>query len=216
MLDFLQPSSHAVLFTIHKLADGIEWRGGQVARLRLVGKIISIELTNEMSERLGDFLGMLISVTRVLPLRPGQRFIGHPVLRELFPHMRHVGSEMNVAPVLAAIDIGAGAAIRSGAGTALESIFPAIARNRAAIGERQRFLQRDIDSLADPRFSGVTDSGQSQHRRHAAGHLVGEMAWRSALPFGVVALAEKKSAGGIGDGVTAFVMPVQSGPTEWR
>jgi hypothetical protein len=68
---------------------------------------------------------------------------------------------MNVAAVLAAVDVSAGAPIRFAARTALESIFPAVPRNRTAISERQRFLQRDIDSLARPRFSGVTDSGKS-------------------------------------------------------
>src|SRR5918995_1189922 len=130
MIDLLQPSAQTVLFTIDKLTDRIERRGSEVARLRLVGKIICIELTNEMSERFADLVGMLVAVARVLPLRPGQRFIGHPILRELFPHVRHVGGEMNVAAVLAAVDVRPGAAIRSAAGPAFQSIFTAVTGNR--------------------------------------------------------------------------------------
>jgi hypothetical protein len=66
MLDLLQPSARAVLFTIDKLADRIERRSGQVARLCLVGKIIGIELTDEIGKRAGDFLGMLIAVALVV------------------------------------------------------------------------------------------------------------------------------------------------------
>ena len=37
--------------------------------------------------------------------------IGHPVLRELAPHVRHVGREVNVASISATVDVGAGAAV---------------------------------------------------------------------------------------------------------
>ena len=40
MLDFLQPLARAILLAVDELADGVERRGGEMARLRLVGKII--------------------------------------------------------------------------------------------------------------------------------------------------------------------------------
>ena len=55
MLEILQPFAHPVLSAIDKLAYCIQRRGGQMARLCLVGEIIGIELTNEVGERLGDF-----------------------------------------------------------------------------------------------------------------------------------------------------------------
>ncbi len=123
---------------------------------------------------------------------------------------------MNVAAVLAAIDISAGTAVRFAAGTAFQSILAAVARDGAAVGKGQRFLQRHVDALAGTGFSRVPDSCKRQHRRHRAGHLVGEMARCSALPFGVVALAEQKSTGGIGNGVAAFVMPIRTRAAERR
>src|SRR5581483_4354481 len=42
----------------------------------------------------------------------------------------------------------------------------------------------------------------------------GEMARRGALAFGIVSLAEEKTAAGIGDGVAALVVAVRSGAAE--
>ena len=159
---------------------------------------------------------MLIAVARIFPLGSGERLVGHPVLRELLPHVRHVGGEVNVAAVLAAVDVRSRAAVRFAAGTALEPILAAVARDRAAVGKRQRFLQRHVDALAGAGFARVANPGEPQHRRHRAGHLIREMARRRALPFGVVALAEEKPAGGVGDGVAAFVMAIGPGAAERR
>ena len=112
-----------------------------MAPLRLIGEIVGVELTDKIGERVGNFIGVRVSVTRVLPFRPGEGLIGHPILCELFPHMRHVRREMNISPVLTPIDVRAGAPVSFRPGTALQPILAAIARNRAAVGERQRFLQ---------------------------------------------------------------------------
>ncbi len=60
----------------------------------------------------------------------------------------------------------------------------------------------------------VANSGESEQRRHGARHLISEMAGRGALPFGVVALTEEKTAGGVGDGVAAFVVAIGPGASE--
>ena len=130
--------------------------------------------------------------------------------------MRHVGGEVNVAAVLAAVDIRAGAAVGFAAGPAFQAILARVARDRAAVGKRQRFLQRHVDALAGAGFARVANAGQRQHRRHRARHLISQMARRRALPFGVVALAVEKTAGGIGDRVAAFVMAIRPGAAKRR
>ena len=134
---------------------------GEMARLRLVGKIVGIELADELGKRLGHFCGMLIAVARVFPLRPGELFVGHPVLRELFPHMRHVGGEVNVAAIFTAIDIRPRAAVRFGAGPPLQAVLARIARDAAAVGERQGFLQRHVDALAGAGYARMTNRGEA-------------------------------------------------------
>ena len=216
MLDLLQPLARAILFAVDELADGIERRRGKMARLRLVGEFIGAELTDESGKRPGDFIGVFVAIARIFPFGSGEGLIGHPVLRELLPHVRHVRGEVNVASVLAAIDVRARAAVGFSAGTALEPILAAVARDGAAVGESQRFLKRHIDALAGAGFARVANAGKPQHRRHRAGHLIREMARRRALPFGVVALAKQKPAGGVGDGITAFVMAIGPGAAERR
>ena len=52
MIDLLHPLTDDVLLTVDELADGVERRGGEMARLGLIGKIIGIELTDKFGERL--------------------------------------------------------------------------------------------------------------------------------------------------------------------
>src|SRR5438093_5494732 len=122
--------------------------------------------------------------------------------------MRHIGREMNVTTVFTAINVRTGAAVSFRAGTPLQPILPAVTRDGAAVRECQCFLQRYIDALAGAGFTLVPNAGEREHRRNAARHLVSEMTWRRALPFGVIALTEKKTTGRIGDGIAAFVMAI--------
>ena len=73
MVDLLQPFARAILLAVDELADGVERRRGEMARLRLIGKIVGVELADKFGERLGDFVGVLIAVARILPLRAGER-----------------------------------------------------------------------------------------------------------------------------------------------
>src|SRR4029453_1991181 len=69
MFDLLQPLAHTILLAIDELADGVERRRGEVARLRFVGEIGGIELRNEFGESSGNLAGMLITVSRTFPFR---------------------------------------------------------------------------------------------------------------------------------------------------
>ena len=159
---------------------------------------------------------MFVAIARIFPFGSGEGLIGHPVLRKLLPHVRHVRGEMHVASVFASIDVRSRAAVGFSTGAALEPILSAVARDGAAVGESQRFLERNVDALAGTGFARVANAGKPQHRRHRAGDLICEMARRRALPFGVVALAKQKPAGGVGDGIAAFVMAIGSRATERR
>ena len=111
MLDLLQPLARAILFAVDELADGIERRRGKMARLRLVGEFVGAELTDESGKRPGDFIGVFVAIARIFPFGSGEGLIGHPVLRELLPHVRHIRGEVNIAAVLAAIDVRSRAAV---------------------------------------------------------------------------------------------------------
>ena len=60
MIDFLHPLARAVLFAVDELADGIERRAGEMARLRLVGEIIGVELADEVGKRLRYFPDIIV------------------------------------------------------------------------------------------------------------------------------------------------------------
>ena len=141
---------------------------------------------------------------------PQKSLIGHPVLRELAPHVRHIGREMDVASVLAAVDVRAGAAIVLAAGPPLEPIFSSVARNRTAVGESQCFLKRNVDALARSSNSSVTNARKSQGGRHARRDLVGQVTGCRTLSLRVVALAIEKTAGSVSDGVAAFIVSIRS------
>jgi hypothetical protein len=130
--------------------------------------------------------------------------------------MRHVGREMDVAPVLTPIDVRARPAVTLRTWTAFESILATITGDGTTVGKCKRFLKRHIDALPDSSETRMSNAGQSQHRRHGSGHLIGQMARRRALAFGIVALSEKKSARRIGDSVAAFVMTIRTGSSEGR
>src|SRR5262249_14947256 len=125
-------------------------------------------------------------------------------------HVRHIGGEMDVMSVLAAVDVGTGTAIVLSAGPPFHPILSRVARNRTAVGEGQSLLERNIDALADAVQSGVTNPRKSQGRRHARRDLVGQMTGRRTLSLGVVALPIKTTAGSIGDCVAAFVVSMGS------
>src|SRR4030095_11574701 len=147
MIDFLQPFPGPVLLALDELTDGIERGRGEMARLRFVGKIISVEFSDEFRECPGDFVPMLIAIAWIFPLRSGKRLIVHPVLCELLPHVRHARREVHIAAVFAAIDIRTGAAVSLSPWAPFETILARIAGDRAAVGKRQRFLERHIDAL---------------------------------------------------------------------
>src|SRR6266480_389364 len=69
MLDLSQPFARSILLAIDEFADGVERRRGEMARLRFVSEIVGGELTDKISECLRDFLGVLISIARILPFR---------------------------------------------------------------------------------------------------------------------------------------------------
>ena len=105
---------------------------------------------------------MRVAIARVLPLRSGERSAGHPVLRELAPHMRHVGGEVDVAAIFASIDVRSGAAVSLGAGPPLQAVLPRIARNGAAVGEGQRLLKRHVDPLPGAGDASMAHARQAQ------------------------------------------------------
>ena len=73
MLDLLQPLARPKLFTFDELADGVERRGGKMARLRFVGEFVGGELADEFGEGLGDFLGVGVAIAWVFPFGTGKR-----------------------------------------------------------------------------------------------------------------------------------------------
>src|SRR5215510_3250532 len=214
MLDLLKPLARPNLFTFNELSHGVERSCGEMAPLRLVSKFLCGKLADEMGEGLRDFRSVRLTVFRIFPFGTRKRLIGHPVLGELSPHVRHIGGEMDVMSVFAAVDVGTGPAIVFAAGPPLQPILARITRNRTAVGEGQSFLERNIDALADAVQSGVTNPRKSQGRRHARGDLVGQMTGRRTLSLGVVALTIKKTAGSIGDCVAAFVVSMVSRASE--
>ena len=214
MLDLLQPLARPNLFTFNELSHGVERGGGKMTPLRLLGKFFGGKLADEMRESLRNFRSVRVTVFWVFPFRTRKSLIGHPVLRELSPHVRHIGREMDVTSVLAAVDVRAGTAIVLAAGAPLEPIFSTVARNRTAVGESQCFLKRNVDTLARSSNSSVTNASKSQGGRHTGRDLVGQMTRCRTLSLRVVALAIEKTAGSVGDGVAAFVTTIRSGPSE--
>src|SRR5262245_3793762 len=214
MLDLLKPLARPNLFTFNELSHGVERSGGEMAPLRLVRKFVSGKLTDEVGEGLRDFRSVHVTVFRIFPFGTRKRLIGHPVLGELSPHVRHIGGEMDVMSVFAAVDVGTGTAIVFAAGPPLQPILSRVARNRTAVGEGQGFLKRNIDPLAESVQSGVTNTRKAQGRSHARRDLVGQMTGRRTLSLGVVALTIKKTAGSIGDGIAAFVVSMGSRASE--
>src|SRR5215510_10870010 len=214
MLDLLKPLARPNLFTFNELSHGVERSCGEMAPLRLLGKFLSGKLTDEMGEGLRDFRSVRVTVFRIFPFGTRKRLIGHPVLRELSPHVRHIGGEMDVMSVFAAVDVGSGAAIVFAAGPRLQPILSRVACDRPAVGEGQSLLERDIDALADSVQSGVTNTSKSQGRRHARRDLVGQMTGRRTLSLGVVAMTIEKTPGSIGDCVAAFVVSMGSRASE--
>ena len=71
-------------------------------------------------------------------------------------------------------------------------------------------MERHVDALARAGLPRVTNAGKPQRRRHARRELISQMTRRRTLAFFVVALAVEKTAGGVGDGVAAFVMTIRS------
>src|SRR5262245_3346419 len=123
MLDLLKPLARSYLLTFNELSHRVERSGGQMTPLRLLGKFLGGKLTDEMGEGLRNFRSVRVTVFWVFPFRTRKRLIGHPVLRELTPHMRHIGREMDVTSVFAAVDVGTGTAIVLAAGPPLQPIF---------------------------------------------------------------------------------------------
>ena len=72
MIHLLQPFTHAILFAVDELADRVERRRGEMAQLCFVGKIVGIELADKFSESLCHFFRMLVAVSWILPLGPGE------------------------------------------------------------------------------------------------------------------------------------------------
>src|SRR5262249_21158700 len=116
MFDLLKPLARPNLFTFNELSHGVERSGGEMAPLRLVGKFLSGKLTDEMGEGLGTFRSVSVTVFRFSPFGTRKRLIGHPVRGDLSPHVRHIGGEMDVMSVFAAVDVGPGTAIVFAAG----------------------------------------------------------------------------------------------------
>src|SRR5262245_49938137 len=210
MLDLLKPLARPNLFTFNELSHRIERSGGEMAPLRLLSKFIGGKLTDEMGEGLRNFRSVRITVFRIFPFRTRKRLIGHPVLRELTPHMGHISGEMDVTSVFAAVDVGTGTTIVLAPGSPLQPIFFRVARNRTAVGEGQGFLKRNIDALANSVQSGVTNTSKPQGRRHTRCDLIGQLTGRRTLSLGIVALAIEKAASSIGYSVAALVMSMGS------
>src|SRR5262245_24322402 len=173
MLDLLQPLARPKLFALNELSHGVKRGGGEMATLRLVGKFLGSELADEIRESLGHVDGMRVSISRVFPFRTPKSFIGHPVLRKLAPHVRHVRREMDVPTVFAAINIRASAAIVFATRPPLQTIFSSVARHRTAVGEGQCFLKRNVDALARSSAPSVTNTREAQHGRNRCRDLVG-------------------------------------------
>src|SRR5215475_6124554 len=164
MFDLLKPLARPNLFTFNELSHGVERSGGEMASLRLVGKFLSGKLTDEVGEGLRDFRSVRVTVFRIFPFGTRKRLIGHPVLRELSPHVRHIGGEMDVASVFAAVDGGTGTAIVPAAGPPLQPILSRVARHRTAVGEGQSLLERNIDAFIVS--MGSRASERSQRNSH--------------------------------------------------
>src|SRR5262245_43977854 len=214
MLDLLKPLARPNLFTFNKLSHRVERSGGEMTPLRLLSKFIGGKLTDEMGEGLRNFRSVRITVFRIFPFRTRKYLIGHPVLRELTPHMGHISGEMDVTSVVAAVDVGTGTAIVLAPGSPLQPVFFRVARNRTAVSEGQGLLKRNIDALSDSVQSGVTDTSKSQGRRHTRRDLVGQVTGRRTLSLGIIALAIEKAASSIGDCVAAFVVSMGSRASE--
>src|SRR5512145_2771914 len=95
--------------------------------LGLLGKLIRSELCNKVGELLRYFLRMGRAMSRIFPFNARESRAAHPVLRELAPHVRHVGREVNVASVFAPVDVGARAAVVLSSRTSLQPIIPRVA-----------------------------------------------------------------------------------------
>src|SRR5262249_62209743 len=109
--------------------------------LSLFGDFVRCKLPNEFGECFRDFPRVRFRFFWFSPSRPRQNIVGHPVLRELPPHVRHIGGKMNVATVLAAINVRTCATVVLAPRPSLQPIFSRVARNGTAVGKSQRLLK---------------------------------------------------------------------------
>src|ERR1041384_626570 len=129
MFDLLEPLTSADLLTVDEFAHSIERSRGEVAPLCLLREFLGGEPTDELRKRLRNHFRMRIAVSRILPFATGENRMLHPVLDEFAPQVRHVGREVDVASVPAAIDVGTRAAVVSRPRTTLEPVLFRIPRN---------------------------------------------------------------------------------------
>ena len=72
VFDLLEPFARAILLAVDEFTNGIQRRGGKMASLCLVGKIVGFELADESRKRFGNLIRMLVTITRIFPFRPGE------------------------------------------------------------------------------------------------------------------------------------------------